>query len=139
MNLCYLKLTVGLFLLALCGSDVGQAQQCGPANPNCVINGGTFSGIKVVVRSPTTASDQILLTDYFICPLNSSVAATETLPPNPIVGLTFLVKDCNGTAVTHTITVQPSAGTIDGAATFVMNTNFQSAAFTYNGTQWSAN
>lgn len=101
----------------------------------------TLTGsIIIPVRIAVSTTDNISATkDYFICAFNSSAAATETLPSNPSTGLTFLIKDCSGNAGSHTITIVPTVGTIDGAAEFVMGTAFQSVAVTYTGTQWNLN
>ena len=101
----------------------------------------TFGGaIKVPVRTAVTATDSIsATTDYFVCPLNTSVAATENLPAGAN-GLTFLVKDCGGNASTHSITIMPiSPTTIDGVSLITLTTNYQSLAVTYSGSQWSGN
>jgi hypothetical protein len=108
---------------------------------NQTFNGvSTFgAAIRVPVRTAISATDTISATaDYFICPLNTSVAATENLPAGA-TSMTFLIKDCGGNAATHSITVTPLSGNIDGASTFVMSTNYQSVSVTYTGTQWSIN
>jgi hypothetical protein len=108
---------------------------------NQTFNGvSTFgAAIRVPVRTAISATDTISATaDYFICPLNTSVAATENLPAG-VTGLTFLIKDCGGNGATHSITVTPLSGNIDGASTFVMSTNYQSVSVTYTGAQWSIN
>lgn len=101
----------------------------------------TFGGsIRAPVRTASSPSDNIsAASDYFICAFNSSSSATENLPAAPATGLTFLIKDCSGNAGTNNITITPAAGNIDGSATFVMNTNYQSVAVTYTGSQWSLN
>jgi hypothetical protein len=98
----------------------------------------TLPGIRVAVRTAISSTDTILVTDYFICPLNTSGAATEALPVG-VTGQTFLIKDCSGNAGTHTITINPASGNIDGVSNYVLNTNYQSVAVTYTGTQWSLN
>jgi hypothetical protein len=77
--------------------------------------------------------------DYFLCLDPTLNAITLNLPASPGVGLTYLVKDCTGHALSHNITIMPASGTIDGAATLVLNGNFQSIAVTFTGLQWSAN
>jgi len=101
----------------------------------------TFTGaLKVPVRTAVSTTDSIsATTDYFVCPLNTSGAATENLPAGAN-GLTFLIKDCGGNAATHSITiVSISPTTIDGVSLITLGTNYQSTAVTYNGTQWSQN
>jgi hypothetical protein len=78
--------------------------------------------------------------DYFICiNLGTPAPFTLTLPSSPATGRTILIKDCGGDANADNITVTPAAGDIDGAASYVMNTNHQSMAVTYDGTQWEIN
>lgn len=101
---------------------------------------GISGAITVPVRSALTSQDTLsATTDYFICANNSSTSATEFLPATPTTGITFLVKDCNGKAGTHTITI--SAGTIDGASTYAITTSYGSIAVTYTGatTNWATN
>jgi len=67
----------------------------------------------------------------------SGAATAVNLPATPITGKKYIVKDGKGDAATNNITITPAAGTIDGAATYVMNTNYQVVSFVYNGTQWN--
>lgn len=114
---------------------------------NAFSGNNSFSGVttwtgslKVPVRTASSTTDNLsATTDYFVCADNSGGAATENLPASPGSGLTFLIKDCSGSAATHSITITPNAGNVDGASTFVMNTNYESVAVTYSGAQWSIN
>ena len=117
----------------------GSAAAAGSFTTLIVTSQSTFAGIKVAVRTASSTTDSITTADYFVCADNSGGAATEDLPSSPATGLTFLVKDCGGSAATHNITVTPATGNVDGSATFVMNANYQSTAFTYTGSQWSTN
>lgn len=63
-------------------------------------------------------------------------ATTVNLPANPIQGWRFEVKDGKGDAGTNNITVSPAAGTIDGASSYVINSNRGAAIFTYSGSEW---
>lgn len=67
----------------------------------------------------------------------TGAATTVNLPASPTTGLTYVIKDGKGDANTNNITITPNAGNIDGAATFVMTTNFASKTIVYNGTQWN--
>jgi len=119
-----------------------------PQSLNIVVNGTTFpivggvstNAITVAARSSgastVTAS---ATTDYFFCLDPTANTIAVNLPATPATGLTYLVKDCTGQASIHNITIVPAAGTIDGASTSVLNTNFQSVAVTYTGAQWSVN
>ena len=64
-------------------------------------------------------------------------AVTITLPTG-VLGTVYVVKDCGGAAGTNAITIQGTGGElIDGAATAVVNTNFGSLTFVFNGTEWN--
>jgi len=64
------------------------------------------------------------------------VAVAVTLPAG-VTGQEFTIKDGLGLASVATpITITPAAGTIDGAATAVINAPYGSLTFVYNGTQW---
>ena len=121
----------------VCGNSTASPAPAGPAILTAVLNKGP---IIVAVRSASTATVNVsATTDYFLCLDPTSNAITVNLPPLPVTGLTFLVKDCTGQALIHNITIAPATGTIDGAGGFTININFQSIAVTYTGTQWSIN
>lgn len=67
----------------------------------------------------------------------TGAATTVNLPASPTTGLTYTIKDGKGDAATNNITITPAAGTIDGAATSVISTNYGSRDIVYNGTQWN--
>ena len=141
------------------GTDVIKFQQSGgvsigstavstdPGAGNLLVQGNTATAslavggsITAKTRTASSTTDNIsATTDYFVCADNSGGAATENLPGSPATGLTFLIKDCSGSAATHSITITPASGNIDGASTLVLSTNYQSAAVTYTGSQWSQN
>lgn len=78
-----------------------------------------------------------LSTDYYIA-VDSSVSRTINLPNAPTSRKSYVVKDRVGSASANNITVTTPGGavTIDGATTFVINTNFGSANFIFNGTSY---
>ena len=53
-----------------------------------------------------------------------------------VSGRIVVVKDEGGGAAAFNITVTPAAGTIDGAANKVINTNYGVLRFISNGTNW---
>lgn len=64
------------------------------------------------------------------------VAVAVTLPVG-VLGQEFTIKDGLGLATPATpITITPTAGTIDGAATATINAPYGSLTFVYNGIQW---
>ncbi len=113
--------------LVLAGAPVALADGINNPSPSARIN---------TIRSASSSADNISATDYFVCPANSVGSATETLPPSPVAGQPFVVKDCNGASHSNNITIIPSSGTIDGASSYVMNVNYESVTIMYSGTQW---
>ena len=99
--------------------------------------GGSIIG---KTRTVSTATDTIsAMSDYFLCVAYTSAGAvTETLPAG-VAGQTFLIKDCGGGAATHSITIAPASGTIDGGSSYSLATNYGSVAVTYVNSQWSMN
>lgn len=143
--------TSGTVTLQPVAGALGSVTASLPANTGTVAElnlAQTFSarqtfgaGVTVFVRVVTAAGGvTVATTDYLVC-INKTVGAATaaTLPGSPTPGDTYLIKDCKGDAATNNITVSPAAGTIDGASTYVMATNRQSSAFTYNGTEWMVN
>lgn len=108
-----------------------------------IADGGvaTHSAAKVDAVRVVTAAGAVTVsatTDYIVVVNKSSGAATTVnLPSSPATGLTFIIKDGKGDAATNNITLTPAAGNIDGAATSVISTNYQSKRVVYNGTQWN--
>ncbi len=77
----------------------------------------------------------VLNSDYFVG-ATTSAARAITLPATPVIGETHVIKDITGTGNANNITVSGNGHNIDGAATYVMATNYGSTTFTYNGTNW---
>jgi hypothetical protein len=56
-----------------------------------------------------------------------------TLPANPVVGQTVVVKDVAGNASTYNVTIAGSGGTlIDGAVSVLLNANWKAFTFVFN-------
>ncbi|MGH7115775.1 MAG: hypothetical protein ACREE9_14960, partial [Stellaceae bacterium] len=74
--------------------------------------------IRVVTAAvPVTVSPA---TDYLIV-IDKTAPAPTTVSFTCTPGFTLLVKDGAGNDAAYAITLTPSSGTIDGAASFVMN------------------
>ena len=98
---------------------------------------GTTGGLVVPVTVANTSPYNALSTDYDISvTANAVVPASVILPVSP-TGTVFIVKDAAGAAATNPITVTATASTIDGAANAVINTNYGSLTFIFNGTEWN--
>jgi hypothetical protein len=80
-----------------------------------------------------TTVDSTATSDYTIF-CNPSAGMTLTLPV-PTAGRVLIIKDI-GTAVTNNITVTPNTGTIDGAASYVINLSKAAIQLTSDGTNW---
>lgn len=90
---------------------------------------------RVATSSPVTVSrttDQTIITK-----LSVAGAVAVNFPSSPGTGLTYVVKDGTGDAATNNITVTPNAGTIDGAGTSTITTNYGVKTYVYNGTEWN--
>lgn len=93
-------------------------------------------GQVVAVTAPGAYPYTTLATDYVII-VDTTSARTINLVASPVTGQTYRIKDNTGSAATNNITITPAAGNIDGAASFVINTNYGSVDLVYNGTQWN--
>lgn len=92
------------------------------------------------VRVVTAAGDvTISATTDSVVVINKTIGAATAvhLPPTPVAGLSYTVKDGKGDANSNNITVTPASGTVDGASSFIIDVNYQTATFMYNGTQWN--
>lgn len=80
----------------------------------------------------------VVATDNFLGVDSSGGAITVQLPNAPATGRTYAIKDINGTAAANNITVTTVGGVvlIDAAATFVINTAYQSIQVLFNGTKY---
>lgn len=113
------------------GTAPGQQNQTFIAG---VIN--TVSGRVVKVTTPGAYPYATLITDYLIL-VDSSAARTINPIAAPVTGTTYRIKDNVGSAAANNITITPTGKNIDGAASFVINTNYGSVDICYNGTEWS--
>lgn len=106
-------------------STIGKATLNGGLSLNLIsiISGASYS---------TIATDNIIL-------VNKGSGSVTGITLNPGGGggaRTMTIKDAKGDAATNNITLTPASGTIDGASTFVINTNFGSATVAFDNTNW---
>jgi hypothetical protein len=113
----------------------------------------TFSGSKTHYSRFSTAAARRFYLRYHTAPSGVTVAAglddvivinktvagatAVTLPATPTAGDQYTIKDGKGDAAGNNITVSPTAGNIDGAATNVINSNYGFRTYIYNGTEWN--
>lgn len=80
----------------------------------------------------------VTATDNFLGVDSSGAPITVQLPNAPSTGRVYIIKDITGSAAVNNITVTTVGGVvlIDAAATFVMNTAYQSIQVLFNGIQY---
>lgn len=120
----------------LAGSGITVTPTTGTGANTITISssGGGFVDIRTAVATPIAV---VAATDNVIdVAVPGPVAVAVNLPAG-VLGQEFTIKDGLGLAAVATpITITPAAGTIDGAATAVINAPYGSLTFVYNGTQW---
>jgi hypothetical protein len=93
----------------------------------------------------TLAIRNAIITPVLVSATTDDVVSIQVPGPVPVavtlpigvLGQSFTIKDGLGLAAPATpITITATAGTIDGAATAVINAPYGSLTFVYNGTQW---
>lgn len=91
-----------------------------------------------IIANYTTVNSSpyvVTTTDYYMSVDTSTIAITIQLPNAPTQYRTFIIKDSAGNALTRNITVTTVGGVvlIEGATTFIMNTNYASINLLYDG------
>lgn len=129
--------STGNFTAPTGSSTVSTFVANGPATffSNLSISGGNFSVTSTLVADANTSATSTTVIAY------TSLSAARTITSSCVVGTAqrpavYIVKDQSGSASgTNTITLQPSSGTIDGAASKVLvNSAFGTARWYTNGT-----
>jgi hypothetical protein len=121
-------------ILAGAGITVTPTTGTGAEVVTISTSGQVVLAIRNAVATPVTVVDAT--DDVVSIQVPGPVAVAVTLPAG-VLGHTFTIKDGLGLAAPATpITITPTAGTIDGAATAVINAPYGSLTFVYNGTQW---
>jgi hypothetical protein len=121
------------------GLGLGTAGQVmtsnGPSAAPSMQNPGASS--LLTTRIATTTPVNVLSTDtVVVVKLATPGPAVVNLPASPSTGQHFYIKDGSGNAETNNITITPASGTIDGAGTFIIDTNYADQHVHYNGTEW---
>jgi hypothetical protein len=123
-----------LSIAAGAGITVTPTTATGATTITISSSGATIVDIRTAVATPITV---VAATDNIIdVAVPGPVAVAVTLPAG-VLGQEFTIKDGLGLAAPATpITITPTAGTIDGSATAVINAPYGSLTLVYNGTQW---
>lgn len=85
----------------------------------------------IAAAGPTNVTDSA----YTVALVNFAGAAAVVLPA-PTSGKRMTVKDRSGNAATNNITVTSASGSLDGAASQTIATNYGSMTFVGDGTNW---
>lgn len=120
--------------------DIGNDRQVitsnnGTTNVGNIIINGYMAVTPITVNSSYSIPNGT--NSYVMVNNTSGFPISITLPPNPVNGQIEVIKDVGGNASVYNITVNPFSGTIDGLASFIMTSNYQSVTFYYNGSFWS--
>lgn len=123
-----------LSILAGTGITVTPATNTGATTITIAASGLQTFAIRNAIVTPVVVS--AATDDIVSIQVPGPVAVAVTLPAG-VLGQSFTIKDGLGLASPATpITITPTAGTIDGAATALINAPYGSLTFVYNGTQW---
>lgn len=92
----------------------------------------SVQAVAVITTATTlTATNQLVIVN------NGAATTTVTLDAAPATGKTITVKDGSGNASGFNITIAGNGKNIDGAASLIINVNYEAVSLAYNGTQWN--
>jgi hypothetical protein len=91
-----------------------------------------LADVAIVTTSPTLIS---MLNSVVVVTRNSPTVLN--LPSDPSSGKMIKIKDGNGNAAVHNITIQGNGKLIDGESSLVINVNYSGVSLVYNGSQWN--
>lgn len=100
------------------------------------LTGGLGTGVRVCLTTPVTAA---AASDHVIVTKLSTPGPVAVSLPAGVAGQTFVIQDGTGDAASNNITITPAAGTINGAGTKTISTNYGRTTLYYDGTQWLSN
>lgn len=100
------------------------------------ISGGPFSTVIIVTAS--TYNVVPTSTIYFIgCSGGTTGTSNVNLPTVPLIGQIIIVSDIDGDAFTYPINISGNGNLIVGSGNAMIDTNFGSLTFIWNGIFWS--
>lgn len=123
-----------LSIAAGAGITVTPTTATGATTLTISSTGPEILAVRIAVATPITvvaATDEVVSVE-----VPGPVAVAVNLPAG-VTGQVFYIKDGLGLAAPATpITITPTAGTIDGAATATINAPFGSLTLVYSGVEW---
>ena len=103
---------------------------------NLITISATGTPVLAVTVATATPVTVVNADDVISVEVTPAAAVAVNLPAG-VAGQVFNIKDGLGLAAVATpITITPAAGTIDGAATAVINVPYGSLQIVYSGTEW---
>lgn len=126
---------------AIDGTPIGSTTRAAVKGTTGDFNGilttgsGRVRALRVVIAAGAITG--ATTDDVVVVNKTSGAATAYNAFGSPATGVCVQIKDGKGDAASNPITFTPAAGNVDGAATFVMNQNYQAATFCYNATQWN--
>jgi hypothetical protein len=94
---------------------------------------GSLADLPVTLIDATTYTPNA--DEYFLGVIIDS-PCTITLPAGTL-GKVYVIKDSVGDANINNITINTTASTIDGLASYIININWASVTLIYNGIEWN--
>ena len=119
-------------IVAGAGITVTPTTGTGAQTVTITANGLALEPVRIALVTP----DTVLSTDSIVSYQLTVPAATAVTLPAGVTGTVYYLKDGSGTAAANPITITPTASTIDGAATAVINTNYGALTLAFTGTGW---
>lgn len=102
------------------------------------VNRAIFNRGIQMTRTGAGANYTVLATDHTIGVSSTAAPRTITLPAaGRVQGQRYEIKDESGGAGTNNITVSGNGANIDGASTYVINTNYGSVTVYWTGSAWA--
>jgi len=123
------------------GGSPGPAGPPGPPGPPGIQGNvgpqGPAGNVSPVATTIVTSSPYFVTpTNYFLSVNDPSGFANVILPAS-VTGTVFIVKDDSGDALNNPIRITANGAQIDGSTTGIINSDYGSLTFIYNGTQWN--
>ena len=120
----------------LAGTGITVTPTTGTGSNTITIAASGIAGVAIRNATTTPVTVAAATDDVVSIQVPGPVAVAVTLPAG-VLGQEFTIKDGLGLAAPATpITITPTAGTIDGSPTAVINAPYGSLTFVYNSTQW---
>lgn len=128
------------------GADIGTVNDSPfVAATRLSIQAGTLVALSTVPPASSALLPQIVTSGSALTMagtlmlVNKTVgsATAVTLSPGSLPWVIYAIKDKKGDAATNNITVSPPSGLIDGSSSFLINVNFMSVSFVFDGSNWS--